>query len=550
MGVMLRTLSRSLCDPHGVESINEADRVNSTFHIMAEIIGVVSGSLTLAALFRTCVEAFDLIRTAQNQERDYKRLSIKLNIEKCRLYNWGRAMRLISGGTSSRQRPLDTFIFRDHVKDVLEEILQLFNDSQKLTERYGCKAISFTQDPYGYSLVARDTAPIQNLAAAFSNFTLGTASDLSQKTRWVIQDKKRFESLIVEVRDLVNGLQKITKSISSTDSQRRKMSRRIEQIKDVETLNIVVEACENAHPHISQAASTTADTLSQGNAALEDIEKLPIGTVTETMISEMESLTITELKHRNIQLQLLIQGHGSATIIDGPTPSDEEVEKSAPADRDARRAVRQDSDLSTATTVVPTKPSILRFLVRTKSDGNGSFCPSATTLQGGSPPEAFSLAKRPVGFTNKIYIWQCKKCSFNGPARAPPRAANGKANMCFDPRVRVSANGIKYRWAFLAKCHVFKRLAPSTEDHGEFGAFCCVFCFAERSKGKSPTEDCGSMPVFENVQSFTTHLHQHRIPQSWPNEETRKFTNLIVGRLADDSEAFDINLPPSDCMPS
>ena len=243
---------------------------------MAEaIIGVVASSLTLAALFKNCVEAFDLIRTAQNQERDYKRLSIKLNIEKCRLYNWGESMRLIATVAGSRKRPLDTFIFRDHVKDILELILHLFHDSSKLTERYGCNAISSAQDPYGYSLVARDTTPIQNLAASFSNFTLGTTSDLSQRTRWVIQDKKRFESLIVEVRDLVNGLQDITKTLSSASHQRRKMSRRIEQIKDVETLNIVAEACENIHPHISRAASTTADTLSQGVQRWKTWESFP-----------------------------------------------------------------------------------------------------------------------------------------------------------------------------------------------------------------------------------------------------------------------------------
>ena len=505
---------------------------------MAEVIGVVSGSLTLAALFKTGVEAFDLIRTAQNQERDYKRLSVKLSIEKCRFYNWGISMRLINADASNRQRPLDTFIWRDHVKEVLELIVQLFNDSQKLTERYGCKAISAAQDPYGYSLIAKDTAAIQNLAAAFSNFRLGTASDLSQKTRWVIQDKKRFEHLIVEVRELVDGLQKITKSISSADSQKRKMSRRIEQIKDVETLNIVAEACENVHPHISRAASTTADTLSQGQAALEDIKKLPVGTVTETMITELESLTITELKHRHIQLQLLMQGHGPAEV----------VEKAAPAEGDTRHPDpnRQDSNLSTATTVVPAKVSIFRFFSRTKSDGNSSFCQSAHVLQGGSPEEAFSLAKRPVGFTNKIFVWQCKKCAFNGPARAPPGAAIGKADMCFDSRVRKNADGIRYRWVFLAKCHVSKRLSPPTEDQCEFGTFCCIFCFVERSKGKSPTEDSSSMPVFQNIQSFMTHLNEHRIQSSWPDVETRKQTNLIVGRIANDSEAFDINLPPLD----
>ena len=55
---------------------------------MAELIGLLASGITLAGLFKTCLDAIDLIQTAQQQELDLKKLVLKLNIEKCRLYAW------------------------------------------------------------------------------------------------------------------------------------------------------------------------------------------------------------------------------------------------------------------------------------------------------------------------------------------------------------------------------------------------------------------------------------------------------------------------------
>jgi hypothetical protein len=61
---------------------------------MAEIIGLVASGMTIAGLFKICVEAFDLIQTGRHQELDVKKLTLRLNIEKCRLYTWGQVMGL------------------------------------------------------------------------------------------------------------------------------------------------------------------------------------------------------------------------------------------------------------------------------------------------------------------------------------------------------------------------------------------------------------------------------------------------------------------------
>jgi hypothetical protein len=110
---------------------------------MAEIIGLVASGMTIAGLFKTCVEAFDLIQTYRHQELDLKKLTLRLNIEKCRLYTWGQAMGLTETISQNQQRPLDLCQFQDLVTETLEIIFQLFNDTHKIKETYGCRPFSW-----------------------------------------------------------------------------------------------------------------------------------------------------------------------------------------------------------------------------------------------------------------------------------------------------------------------------------------------------------------------------------------------------------------------
>lgn len=86
---------------------------------MAEVLGAVASAVTL---FTTCVEAFDIFRNAQNQAIDIKKLTLKLNIEKCRLYIWGQAMGLTAVGRPQGKRALDLCPYPGLVHETLEVI--------------------------------------------------------------------------------------------------------------------------------------------------------------------------------------------------------------------------------------------------------------------------------------------------------------------------------------------------------------------------------------------------------------------------------------------
>ena len=179
------------------------------------------------------------------------------------------------------------------------------------------------------------------------------------------------------------------------------------------------------------------------------------------------------------------------------------------------------------------------------------FCKGAVKLQLNPTvhKKAFSVSNRPAGLTGTIPYFQCSKCSFEGPAVMSVNMGTKKtkAEKTFDPRVRIAENGIRYRWAFLAKSHVQCKSMPEgpTAKDGSFGAFGCIFCCAEGAgRGWGTVGSGGSAPSFGNIGSFMEHLQMHTLADARPGAEMQSRAKCIVGRVAEAGEDFDINLPP------
>jgi hypothetical protein len=273
-----------------------------------EVLGAVASGLTLVGLFKVCVEAFDVIQTARNQELDCRKLILRLNIEKCRLYAWGQAIGLTDAfRTEENSRPLQDFMFEGLVQEALEMILLLFGDANKLKDTYGCKQ---EQQP-GRFLLDTEADSIDKLAIAFKRFRINgklskQASELYSKAKWSIYDRKKFGLFVAEAKTLVDGLQETTKSLSSLPQQKKLMTSAIQSIKDVRTHILIADVCEADYPELSEvsARATEAASLLPEDVQRIDEWKLEVGTSndTEDLFEELESMTTTELKHRILQL--------------------------------------------------------------------------------------------------------------------------------------------------------------------------------------------------------------------------------------------------------
>lgn len=217
---------------------------------------------------------------------------------------------------------------------------------------------------------------------------------------------------------------------------------------------------------------------------------------------------------------------------------------------------------------VPSSPhlQVMESQLNLPSESNlAGFCKGAVRQQLAARKKGFSLEHR-KGAKGLEYFFRCTKCNFEGPAAvstALPSGGRGavKREKTFDMRVRASEGGIQYRWTFLAKSHVTNKSA--TSDASNSGdVFGCYFCCAEGvpkgwvdetlsaqlatlgTFGEKKAGNLNVMPTFHGLQTFLAHLETHRMPGRTPGLIVANEMNCIVGRVAQEHEDFDLNLPP------
>jgi Prion-inhibition and propagation/SLA1 homology domain 1, SHD1 len=281
---------------------------------MAEIVTSV---IILASLLKLSVEAFDFIQAGRRQESDLKKLKLRLDVEKYRLSVWGEAMGLMEPEFDTES---------DVVKDILQMIVSLFNDTHEIEERYGCKRTLVPKLDENLFPASDEQPPVDHLAECFRKVEKVPRSSgkptLYQKTRWTIYDRDKFNDLILEVKGFIDGLQDLTQHLSSKARQDKAMREKIQGINDIPTLMLISEACEADYPDISDAASMKIEIYSMSTEHKTQIELWADNVVesgTKILDLDIENLSITELKHQLRQLQSETSRRGAIGKL-SPTP--------------------------------------------------------------------------------------------------------------------------------------------------------------------------------------------------------------------------------------
>ncbi|KAK5048935.1 hypothetical protein LTR84_005356 [Exophiala bonariae] len=229
---------------------------------------------------------------------------------------------------------------------------------------------------------------------------------------------------------------------------------------------------------------------------------------------------------------------------------------------------------STMRAVAPSSSSIqiARSELNLPSEANlGGFCKGAVRQQLGGRKKGFGVESKKGGKAGQEFCFRCTKCNFEGPAvvsAALPSGGRGavKREKTMDTKVRTSG-AIRYRWAFLAKSHILNKTANSDATNGN-DAFGCYFCCAEGAAkgwlddggaasqvhaqlatlgtfgGNKPTTAAHVTPTFHGLKAFMAHLETHRLSARLPGLVAANEMNCIIGRVALDTEDFDLNLPP------
>ena len=186
----------------------------------------ISLSIGLASLFSTCIQCFDYIDSAKSYGRDFELLTTKLEIQKTRLLMWGQ-----SAGVAFVDGPIerlwwwDSPLCRPVIQSILECIHVLFEDTRRLSNRYGPRQ-------------SKEARAQPNHKAAFDLFSIFKVrmeerqrqAGVASKARWAIHDKAKFKNLIDDLGHFIDGLEQITNSI---DTERRRKKSLTEEIRSI-----------------------------------------------------------------------------------------------------------------------------------------------------------------------------------------------------------------------------------------------------------------------------------------------------------------------------
>ncbi|ETN39748.1 uncharacterized protein HMPREF1541_05974 [Cyphellophora europaea CBS 101466] len=189
---------------------------------MAEVTGLVVGTIGLAALFQTCVELFDCFELGRNYASDYQLACTKLDLLQARLSHWGGVLSVDLPGCEHpalRQNWPD----EQHViARSLNGIKDIFRNATILAEKYKSSARR-VKIPSIRSLQKQESAAAIGEPAQL--IRLSRWSLIGKRTLWAIHDKSKFDGFIDDLRFLIENLEKvqirITMSGSRSTAQRK-----------------------------------------------------------------------------------------------------------------------------------------------------------------------------------------------------------------------------------------------------------------------------------------------------------------------------------------
>lgn len=189
---------------------------------MAEAAGLVLGAVALASLFQTAVEFLEYFEVARNSQADRRIATTKINLLEVRLKQWGRDLGIHEVGQECDGWLRERLHYLEEggiIAECLVGISSILGNASELSKKYGLdkrkrlswSSLSFRstrlgQEPRRQASNARACCP---RAFPIINIPRNTAS-LGSKVTWAVRDKKKFESLILELDFLVTNLERVS----------------------------------------------------------------------------------------------------------------------------------------------------------------------------------------------------------------------------------------------------------------------------------------------------------------------------------------------------
>ncbi|KAL6815371.1 prion-inhibition and propagation domain-containing protein [Trichoderma sp. SZMC 28013] len=255
---------------------------------MAEIFGIATGALSVAALFNNCVDTFEYIQLGRHFGEDYQRYQLKLDVAQTRLGRWGEAVGINSDVRFASASPTDKA-----VKDtlgILEDIADCFEAAQKKSRRYAertdKKELAVHNNSDMNHIFQRLHSRSKDIARRRQKGT-----SFVKKAAWALYDKKSLENIINQISTWVDELEKLY-PIEVTCQKSIEIE--IEEVNDELSLKTLKDAARDIDPALELAVERKVDSIeaknSAGSITMEDRAKFHVGNIFSEGVLQREIL--------------------------------------------------------------------------------------------------------------------------------------------------------------------------------------------------------------------------------------------------------------------
>ena len=213
-----------------------------------ETAGLIFGIFGLSSAFKDCIDLLKLISAARAFDQNSEILSTRLVAQELRLLQWAERVKRQEGQSRSLPSPA----VQAGVEKILLVLQKLLSNAKELQHKYGLLEISQDTDAHEPTKTL-DRQTLNNLCARLEKqFSIGNNSShsqpsaphreisVTQRSRWAIRDRARFQDLVdtisLMVSDLVHIVPKSTFGIPGT------IADDIRKLQSTRALNTVLDS--------------------------------------------------------------------------------------------------------------------------------------------------------------------------------------------------------------------------------------------------------------------------------------------------------------------
>ena len=216
---------------------------------MAEPFGIAAGAVGIAAAFTACVDCFNYIQIGRHFGRDFQTEMLTLDCTRLQLTRWGQAVKIYDdpklGRPDATPEELQT------AKGALHQILILFADSQKISDKYklGAKA--------GKDLSVLTDGDLDPTVIALRNKMKELAikrqkgSSILKTASWALYQKSEVKELVASTRSLMDSIEKLFPAAQARVSLAKQETA---EIQDAEALSLVAGVARGVDSLLQAAA--------------------------------------------------------------------------------------------------------------------------------------------------------------------------------------------------------------------------------------------------------------------------------------------------------